>query len=280
MSGYEFSRKPKQVPQVRSAHRLIQTAIPAPGTEAILEELDRVESRSMHGQLPLIWDRAKGHNIFDIAGNKWIDFTSTIFVANIGHSNARLLQAMREVLDRELLHSYAYANRIRADYLEQLTRFSGFEKAFLLSAGTEATEAALKLMRMHGQSLGKRRPGIVCIEGNWHGRTMGAQMMSSNAAQKAWIGFQDPNIHHIPFPYPWSLNGQSGAAFFAACKARLEAQGIDFAQDVCGFMLETFQGWGAVFYPPDFVQAIERLCRENGILLAFDEMQAGFARTG
>lgn len=280
MSGYEFSRKPKQVPQVRSAHRLIQTAIPAPGTEAILEELDRVESRSMHGQLPLIWDRAKGHNIFDIAGNKWIDFTSTIFVANIGHSNARLLQAMREVLDRELLHSYAYANRIRADYLEKLTRFSGFEKAFLLSAGTEATEAALKLMRMHGQSLGKRRPGIVCIEGNWHGRTMGAQMMSNNAAQKAWIGFQDPNIHHIPFPYPWSLNGQSGAAFFAACKARLEAQGIDFAQDVCGFMLETFQGWGAVFYPPDFVQAIERLCRENGILLAFDEMQAGFARTG
>ena len=75
MSGYEFSRKPKQVPQVRSAHRLIQTPIPAPGTEAILEELDRVESRSMHGQLPLIWDRANNHSIFDIAGNKWIDFT-------------------------------------------------------------------------------------------------------------------------------------------------------------------------------------------------------------
>jgi 4-aminobutyrate aminotransferase-like enzyme len=109
---------------------------------------------------------------------------------------------------------------------------------------------------------------------------MGAQMMSSNLAQREWIGFQDSDIHHIPFPYAWALNGASPEAFLEAGLTGLAASGIDIENDVCGFMLETFQGWGAVFYPKEFVQAIEKLCRKNNILLAFDEMQAGFGRTG
>ncbi len=282
MSGYAFSREPKTVPLVATPHRLIQTRIPVPGTRAILERLEACESRSMQGQLPLVWDRAEDFSVYDSAGNRWIDFTSTIFVANVGHSNAHVTAAMKATLDRPLYSCYAYANETRAHYLEKLVAFAGrpFEKAFLLSAGTEATEAALKLMRMHGQKSGKRRRGIVCIENNWHGRTLGAQMMSSNLAQKAWIGYQDADIHHIPFPYPWALDGRSGEDFLAEGLKQLEAAGIDLARDVCGFMLETFQGWGAVFYPDDFVQGIERLCRRHGILLAFDEMQAGFARTG
>lgn len=282
MAGHEFSRSPQQVPFVSTEHRTIKTAIPAPGTEQILASLDHYESRSMHGQFPLIWDRAVDASVFDIAGNRWIDFTSTIFVANLGHSNARVTVAMQAMMDAPIYSCYAYPNRKRAEYLQKLVEFAGkpFEKAFLLSAGTEATEAALKLMRMHGQKLGKRRRGIVCIEGNWHGRTMGAQMMSSNLAQREWIGFQDADIHHIPFPYPWALNGASPEAFLEAGLERLTASGVDLDKDVCGFMLETFQGWGAVFYPKEFVQAIERVCRKHNILLAFDEMQAGFGRTG
>ena len=61
----------------------------------------------------------------------------------------------------------------------------------------------LKLMREQGIKKGKRRGVVVCIEGNWHGRTLGAQMMGWNPAQKTWIGYHDPNILHIPFPYPW-----------------------------------------------------------------------------
>jgi 4-aminobutyrate aminotransferase-like enzyme len=282
MAGYEFSRSPRKVPLVSTKHRTIQTAIPAPGTEQILAELDRYESRSMHGQFPLIWDRAQDFNVFDIAGNRWIDFTSTIFVANVGHSNPKVTAAMQATMEQPIYSCYAYPNRKRADYLKKLIEFAGppFEKAFLLSAGTEATEAAVKLMRMHGQKAGKRRRGIVCIEGNWHGRTMGAQMLSSNLAQREWIGYQDADIHHIPFPYPWALKDQTPEQFLAAGLKKLENAGIDLAQDVCGFMLETFQGWGAVFYPKAFVQAIEKLCRQHGILLAFDEMQAGFGRTG
>lgn len=282
MAGHIFSLTPQSVPWVKTEHRLIQTPIPAEGTAEIFARLEKVESRSMHGQLPLVWDRAEDYNVYDIAGNRWIDFTSTIFVANVGHSNRRVTDAIRATLDHPLYSCYAYTNPVRAQYLEKLIAFAGapFEKAFLLSAGTEATEATLKLMRMHGQNQGKRRRGVICIENNWHGRTLGAQMMSSNLGQRTWIGYQDADIHHIPFPYPWQLEGQSGETFLQQGLEQLAAKGIDLATDVCGFMLETFQGWGAVFYPNDFVQAIEKVCHQNGILLAFDEMQAGFGRTG
>lgn len=282
MAGYDFSRKPQKVMPVLTHFRRIQTAIPAPGTEKVLNALDKYESRSMHGQLPLVWDKAEDFNVFDGAGNKWIDFTSTIFVANVGHSNLHVSNAISSTLSKSIYSCYAYGNEIRAQYLEKLIEFAGrpFEKAFLLSAGTEATEATLKLMRMYGQKQNKRRRGIICIEGNWHGRTLGAQMMSSNLAQRDWIGYQDGDIHHIPFPYPWALNGYSPESFLEAGLVKLTASGIDLSKDICGFMLETFQGWGAVLYPPEFVKAIETICRKKNILLAFDEMQAGFGRTG
>jgi len=236
----------------------------------------------MLGQLPIIWDKAIDYNIFDPSGNKWIDFTSTIFVTNVGHANKNVIKALRDILDQNLLHSYAYATKIRANYIKELVKSTpeNFEKAFLLSAGTEATEAALKLMRMNGQKIGKKKGGIVCFEGNWHGRTLGAQMMGGNESQKGWIGYRDPNIYHIPFPYPWLLKDQLGEEFFQDSIEALEKQGVDLDTDICGFMIETFQGWGAVFYPKDYIRAIEKFARKRGILLSFDEMQSGFARTG
>ena len=215
MSKYNFSKIPIKVQTVNTSHRSIHTPIPPPGTKETINKLELDESRSMQGQMPIIWDRAKDYNIYDKHGNKWIDFTSTIFVANVGHGNQNILKAVKKVMNKPLLHTYAYVNEQRVQYHKKLVEFSGslFQKAFLLSAGTEATEAALKLMRMHGQKIRKRRLGIICIEGAWHRRTMGAQMMSGKPSQKEWIGYHDPNIHHIPFPYPWVLNGHSGEEF-------------------------------------------------------------------
>jgi 4-aminobutyrate aminotransferase / (S)-3-amino-2-methylpropionate transaminase / 5-aminovalerate transaminase len=282
MKNYEFSRLPINVPKIKTKYRSIITAIPAPGTDEILKKLEQYESRSMQGQIPIIWDKAKDFNIYDKFGNKWIDFTSTIFVANTGHGNEKVHNAVKNVLNKPLFHSYAYVNEDRVEYHKKLIEFAGetFKKAFLLSAGTEATEAALKLMRMSGQKNNKRRLGIICIEGNWHGRTMGAQMMSGNPSQKDWIGYHDPNIHHIPFPYPWALKDKTCAAFLEMSLDNLHKSGIDIKNDICGFMLETFQGWGAVFYPKEFVQMIGDICKKYNILLTFDEMQSGFARTG
>lgn len=282
MSQHVFSLAPQNVPFVKTAFRNISTPLPAPGTEELIARLQKVESRSMQGQIPLVWDHADDFSVYDFLGNRWIDFTSTIFVANVGHSNKRVTSAIRNTLDRPLYSCYAYANSLRADYIEKLISFADnvFEKAFLLSAGTEATEAAFKLMRMHGEHSGKRRRGIICLENNWHGRTLGAQMMSSNLGQRAWVGYQDENIHHIPFPYPWDIKTSKCTEFLQDGLDSLISKGIDLSQDICGFMLETFQGWGAIFYPNDFVQSISEICEKYGILLCFDEMQSGFGRTG
>jgi 4-aminobutyrate aminotransferase / (S)-3-amino-2-methylpropionate transaminase / 5-aminovalerate transaminase len=282
MSGYAFSWEPVIVPKVRTENRRINTAIPCPGTKELLSDLAKYESRSMQGQLPVVWDKAEEYSVYDIAGNKWIDFTSTIFVTNVGHANPHVVKSIEDVMNKPLLHTYAYANKYRIEYLKKLIEFTNgdFEKAFLLSAGTEATEAGLKLMRMYGEKKKKNTPGIICIEGNWHGRTLGAQMMSSNKEQKKWIGYQDEFIHYLPFPYEWDLHGKTGKEFFVDSLKKLQSDGIDLEKDVCGIMLETFQGWGAVFYPMDYVVAVKEICIRNNILLAFDEMQAGFGRTG
>ena len=266
---------------IKTQNRFIKTKIPAPGTYKIIKSLQKSESRSMQGQLPIIWSKAEGHSLVDIGGNKFIDFTSTIFVANVGHSNDRIKKYINRSLKLNFIHSYAYINKIRAEYIDKLVKFcgKGFQKAFLMSAGTEATEAAFKLMRMYGQKRKKRKLGIVCFDGNWHGRTMASQMMSGNIQQKKWIGFHDKDIHHIPFPYPWLIKDSNEEEFLKLSIRNLKKK-LDLKKDVCGFMLETFQGWGALFYPKKYVKLLSKICKQNDILLTFDEMQSGFGRTG
>jgi 4-aminobutyrate aminotransferase-like enzyme len=247
----------------------------------IFSDLSKFESRSMHGQLPIVWKKAKNYYIYDIYGKKIIDFTSTIFVASVGHANSNVIKHISRTLKNSLLHTYAYPHKLRSEYIKKLVKFfgKGFEKAFLMSSGTEATEAALKLMRLHGQKLKKRKLGIIAFKGNWHGRTMGAQMMSGNDEQKEWIGYKDRNIHHIDFPYPWKVKDKDAKQFFKNSLIQLN-KNIDFKRDICGVIVETFQGWGAIFYPKNYVKELKNFCKKNKIILTFDEMQSGFSRTG
>lgn len=281
MANFSFSRTPVKRPPVKSQFRNIQTALPVPESLPIFEDLDRYESRSMHGQIPIVWDRAKDFQIFDKWGNVWIDFTSTIFVANAGHSNDRIRAAIKETVDHDLLHTYSYATEIRARFLKKLVKATQFEKAYLISTGTEATEMVVKLMRMEAERVGKRRFGIVSFEGSYHGRTQGAAMIGGSAAGRTWIGFEDPNVWQLPFPYSWSLGpGETGAQRFEQHIELLRARGIDPASDIAGFMFEVYIGWAAAFIPADYVQAAARFALEHGILLGFDEVQGGFGRTG
>ncbi|XOV79307.1 MAG: aspartate aminotransferase family protein [Aestuariibacter sp.] len=284
MAGSGFSHIPKKVPLIDTQYRQIKTQLPVPESIPLLEKMYRIESRSMHGQLPIIWDKAADFQVTDPWGNTWIDFTSTIFVANAGHANPRILALLQKQIDKPLLHTYTYTSPIRMEYLDYLIANTPqqFEKAFLLSAGTEATEVAFKLMRMNGQKLGKRRQGVICFEGAYHGRTLAAQMMTGNPQAREWIGYQDPDIHHLPFPLPWDKEviAKPKEWFLDKIETLLSEQGLEPDKDICGFMLETFQGWGALFYPAAMVQALEAFAREHDIVIAFDEMQAGFGRTG
>ena len=120
-------------------------------------------------------------------------FTSTIFVANVGHSNVRVLDAIRSCLDSELISCYAYPNQLRSDYLHLLCEFCGGEnkKAFAFCRN-RSYEAALKLMRMagHTKSQGRTKNKIICIENNWHGRTLELRCFLVMWAKKN--GFANP----------------------------------------------------------------------------------------
>jgi 4-aminobutyrate aminotransferase / (S)-3-amino-2-methylpropionate transaminase / 5-aminovalerate transaminase len=145
-----------------------------------------------------------------------------------------------------------------------------------VSSGTEAVECAIKLTRMHGKNISATKNKVISFTGNWHGRTMGAQMLSSVEKQRSWIGYEDPNIIRLPFPYSWQcLEGHGGSWF----KDSLEQYGVN-PEEVAGFILESYQGWACAFYPKSFVQAVRKYCTDNSCVLTFDEIQSGFGRTG
>ena len=286
MVGYRFSHTPKKVPFVETKFRRIKTAIPISESIPLLEKLYAVEARSMHGQLPIIWDRAEDSQVYDAYGNCWIDFTSTIFLANAGHANPKIIASLQKILDQRLLHTYTFPSQIRAMFLKKLIEITPdqFEKAFLLSAGTEATECAVKLMRMHGQTISPLKLGIVSFQGAMHGRTMGAEMLKGNPSQSAWIGYRDPNMHHLPFPYPWTANDSLNKKYdWAKCFREdmnaLKAKGLNF-NNIAGFMIESYLGWGAIFYPIEYIKALADFAREHTCLITFDEIQGGFGRIG
>jgi 4-aminobutyrate aminotransferase/diaminobutyrate-pyruvate transaminase/4-aminobutyrate aminotransferase/(S)-3-amino-2-methylpropionate transaminase len=273
------------VPRVETRHRRIATPQPPPQALPLLKELSRFEPVSMTwDQLPVVWDRAEGHTVSDAWGNRWIDFTSGIFVTNTGHSHPRVLAAMRAMIDNKLVHSYYFPTAVRAKLTRLLVEAapagSGIEKAFLLTTGSETTECALKLCRLRGRAISPTKLKMICWTNAFHGKTLGAQTMAGRAGAKAWIGALDPNIHHLPFPYPWDADGKlSGAERFEKDMKALLATGIK-PGDVAGFLLEPYQGWAALFYPKDYVQAARAWADKHQALLCFDEVQSGFGRTG
>lgn len=282
---YKFIEKPQNVPYVKTRYRTIKTKIPVPDSIEIFKQLEKYESRSMHGQLPVLWDKAEDFLVFDKYGNSWIDFTSTIFVTNVGHSNPAIISAVEKQLQKKLIHTYTFASEIRAEFLKQLiNKTPDFcEKAFLLSAGTEATECAVKLMRMYGQGKHDSKNIIIAFKGNMHGRTMAAEMLKGDEKSSKWIGYKDPNIYHLPFPYPWIKNNNQKEhdwrLRFQNDIDALEKKGL-VSNDICGFILESYQGWGAIFYPKSYIQALDSFAKNHDILITFDEIQGGFGRSG
>ena len=283
---YLFTQTPVNVPPVSTKYRKIKTSIPAPETLKILHDLEKYESHSMHGQLPVVWDRAKDFQVYDVCGNCWIDFTSTIFVTNVGHANPQITSALKKIIGHELLHTYTFAHETRALFLKKLIKITPdqFEKAFLLSAGTEVTECAVKLIRMHGQTTSPTKLGIISFQGAMHGRTMGAEMLRGDPSQSDWIGYRDPNMYHLPFPYPWVTKDPidkeyDWAKHFERDIRTLKTKGLNF-DNIAGFIIESYLGWGAIFYPVAYIKALVDFAKEYDCLVTFDEIQGGFGRTG
>ena len=165
----------------------------------------KFETQNMTPNIMIKWKKADKINIVDTENKKYIDFTSGIFTSSIGYNNDYLKKAVKQAVDKGFNHTYHYYNNYRELYVSKLIKFVNsqkLKKCFLVSSGTEATETAIKVARIYGGSINKNKIGIITIKGNWHGRTMGSQMLAGNNQASKWIGFFDKNIHQVDFPYP------------------------------------------------------------------------------
>jgi 4-aminobutyrate aminotransferase-like enzyme len=276
--GKEFSIVPRTVPAVETAHRRVKTQLPHPDSIPTLEKLREFEPVSMRGQPPIVWDRAEDIYVYDKYGNRWLDFSSGVLVTNAGHAAPEVRQAILDQVKSGLLHNYVFPSEERAELVEQLVSCApeGLSKAFLLTTGSEATECALKLARANGIRVGgKSKIGIVGFSRGFHGRTLGAQQAGGMAGQKAWIVNEDPAIINVPFPDGYWTRDTSFEQFTSAIAQRGLAP-----ENIAGVLMETYQGVGPDFAPVEYVHQLADWCRDNEVVLVFDEVQAGFGRTG
>ena len=276
--GKEFSLIPQAVPRVETKYRRIVTSVPHPDSVATLEKLRRFEPQSMRGQPPLVWDRAADISVYDHFGNQWLDWSSGVLVTNAGHGAPEIRRAIIEQVNSGLLHNYVFPSAQRAALVEELARLApaGLDKVFLLTTGSEATECAIKLARAEGIRLaGKSKIGIVGAERGFHGRTLGAQQAGGIPGQKNWIVNEDAAIIQVPFPDGYWTADSSFDLFLAT----LAQKGMQ-SENVAGVLFETYQGVGPDFAPVEYIHRLHEWCKKNAVVLIFDEVQAGFGRTG
>jgi 4-aminobutyrate aminotransferase/diaminobutyrate-pyruvate transaminase/4-aminobutyrate aminotransferase/(S)-3-amino-2-methylpropionate transaminase len=274
----EFSLTPRKVPVVHTKYRDIVTEIPVPESLPILEKLRKYEPRSMGGQPPVVWDRAEGFQVFDAWGNRWLDWSSGVLVTNAGHNHPKIRDAIINQATHGLIHNYCFPSKERALLTEALASVApeGLKKAFLLTTGAEACECVVKLARTWGEKIGgEKKITIVSFSNAFHGRTLGAQMIGGIPALKQWIVNLDKNLVQVPFPDGFRCPDTS----FELFEKTLAAQGVD-PESVAGVITETYQGGNSSFAPPEYIQKLRKWCDKHQALLIFDEVQAGFGRTG
>ncbi len=273
-----YNRIPVDVEKIDTKYRKIQTKLPVPESLPLIEQCEKYEPRSMQGQPPVIWDRAEGFQIYDKWGNKWLDWSSGVLITNAGHSHHKIMQALQEQLDRKLISTYVFLHEQRAELVKLLAENApeGLDKVFLLTTGSEATENAIKLARTYGiKKGGKEKNVIVSFKNAFHGRTLGAQLAGGIPALKEWIVNLDNGFVNVPFPDGFFQEDQSFDVFLKT----LNDLGVDY-KNVAGVITESYQGAGPFFLPKEYAQKLKDFCVENDALMIYDEVQAGFGRSG
>jgi len=254
--------------------------LPGPKGKKLLEMWHKYEADVVGFQAPVVWERASGCVVTDVDGNKYIDWTSGVLVTNVGHCHPRLVQAAQEAT-AELLNNYECANvrRIEAAraFVEALPPH--LDRCFFLTTGSEATEAALRLM--------KRKTGgyeIVSFHGGFHGRTFGAASAGGMAGPKRKYGPSVPGIIRAPFPNPYRdpCGWCEGAPEFKRYFDHLDSiVAANSTGNLAGVIVEPYQGAAGFIFPPKgWLKRLEEWAHANNILFTLDEVQSSYGRTG
>ena len=213
----------------------------------------------LYQRFPVTIERGIGSHVWDIDGREYIDCMGGYGVAIVGHQNKRVVKAIKEQVDKIItVHSSLY-NKTREEFLKTLIGLApkGLTQVHLNNSGAEAVEAAIKFAR---KFTGKK--GMVAMKGSYHGKSLGALSLTFNPKYKKAF---EPLVEKVSF-----------ASF-----GDIESLRNTIDKDTAFIILEPIQGESGINVAPDgFLQDVRKLCDEKGILLIFDEIQAGLGRTG
>jgi len=259
--------------------------LPGINARAMIERDHKVISPSYPRGYPFVMDHGKGSEVWDVDGNRYLDFMGGIAVVATGYSHPKVVKAIQEQAEKFLHISsdFYHENWIRlGERLSEIAPFQEDALSFMTNSGTEAVEAAIKLARYH-----TGRTNLIGFTGAFHGRTMGS--VSVTASKAKYHGGFFPlmsGVTHVPFPNPYRpvLDRNSGEDYGERVVRYIEEEVLDQMlppDDVAGILVETIQGEGGYIIPPDgFYPALRKLCDKYGILLILDEVQSGMGRTG
>jgi 4-aminobutyrate aminotransferase len=260
----------------------IVTELPGPKAKALIARDGAVVSPSYPRDYPFVMAHGRGAEVWDVDGNRFLDFAAGIAVCSTGHSHPEVVAAIQEAAAKFLHISSDYWHEGQVALGEKVAALAPMGEpvlSFFCQSGTEAVEAALKLARYV-----TGRPRFIGFLGGFHGRTMGSLAFTSSkyTQQK---GFFPPmaGVTHVPYPNPYRplfAGADEGRAVLEYIENVLFASNVP-PSEVAAVLVEPLQGEGGYIVPPDgFLAGLRALCDRHGILLIADEVQSGIGRTG
>jgi 4-aminobutyrate aminotransferase and related aminotransferases len=261
------------------------TALPGPKAKQVVERDARFMSPSFTRDYPLVAKSGHGAMVEDVDGNVFLDFAAGIAVCSTGHCHPKVVAAIQKQA-AELIHMsgtdfYYESLPLLAERLGKTVPGNEDKKVFFTNSGTEAIEGAVKLARY-----ATKRDKMIAFYGCFHGRTLGSlSLTASKSAQRKGFGALLGGVEHIPYPYAYRCSlGHTAETCGAEILETLENQIFKRLFDpteVAGIIIEPIQGEGGyVPAPKFFLQELQRICRQHGIMLITDEVQSGMGRTG
>ncbi|HEX9106550.1 MAG TPA: acetyl ornithine aminotransferase family protein [Longimicrobiales bacterium] len=263
-------------------HPHIKTELPGPKARALLARDAKVVSPSYPRDYPFVMSHGRGTEVWDVDGNRFLDFMAGIAVCATGHSHPAVVQAVKDAAEKFLHISSDYWHEGQVRLGERMNELSPMKEpvmSFFCQSGTEAVEGALKLARYvsgRGRFLG--------FIGGFHGRTMGSlAFTSSKYTQQQGFFPTMPGVTHVPYPNsyrPLFAGAEQGEAVLRYIEDTLFTGPVPPAE-VAAILIEPIQGEGGYLVPPPgFLAGLRALCDRHGIFLIFDEVQSGIGRTG
>ena len=258
---------------------------PSERSRQLARRLTRVESRDVTyvgPDFPVFWEEARGSNVWDVDGNRYVDLTAGFGVAAPGHRHPAVVEAIREQADR-LTHGMGdvHPPAVKVDLLERLSDLSmtGDARVTLATTGAEAVEVAMKTARMH-----TGKPGVISFTGAYHGLTYGALALTDRDHFRGPFEDQlNPHVHRVPYPHPFRphVGLRDGQNLTEGVLDAIEATVSEAGREIGAVIVEPVQGRGGDVVPPrGFLAALAAFCEQHGLLLIADEVYTGFGRTG